>query len=172
MDKSKTMHTFEGVKCNNASNHSDPVKILSEELKHIKAFCEELKGSLHKNCLIENDKKAFDRMKNENIKMIADVNILKEDIKEINKNYNDLCQRINKIEEDNKNIRQFNKNLIKFIEGKPLVNNNPIKVDSSMPISELSAFNSVQTVPNMDNNIEKTILPQKKRFLIPKRDEY
>jgi hypothetical protein len=90
---------------------------LTEEFEHLKKFVKDLKISHEENCIMENEKKNFDRIKNDHIKLNADTNILKEDVKEILTNMQQLTKRINFLEEENKNLRTHNKNLVKFIQG-------------------------------------------------------
>ena len=86
-------------------------------MDHLKKFCKDLKTSHVENCIMENEKKNFDKIKNDHIKLHADMSILKEDIKEILTNYQQIAKRVNFLEEENKNLRQHNKNLVKFIQG-------------------------------------------------------
>lgn len=92
------------------------IKNFTEELERIKNFCREIKKAQEENCIMENEKKTFDKMKNEYIKLSADLSIMKEDIKEILSNYHALLKRVNYIEEENKNLRSHNKNLVKLIQ--------------------------------------------------------
>ena len=111
---------------NNDSNRLsyNHIKNFTEELERIKSVCKELKKSLEENCIMENEKKTFDKMKNEYIKITSDVGIIKEDIKEILLNYGNLNKRLNYLEEENTNLRNHNKNLIKLMQNKNDFNNN------------------------------------------------
>jgi hypothetical protein len=72
---------------------------LTEEIQHIKNFCKELKKTQEENCIMENEKKNFEKMKSEHIKLHADLNILKEDVKEILSNYSNLVKRVMYLED-------------------------------------------------------------------------
>jgi predicted patatin/cPLA2 family phospholipase len=67
------------------------------------------------NCIMANERKNFEKMKNEHIKLTADYNILKEDMQEMMMNYHNIARRLNALEEENTNLRSHNKNLVKFV---------------------------------------------------------
>ena len=100
------------------------IKNFTEELERVKSFCKEIKKSQEENCIMENEKRTFDKMKNEYIKLSADINIMKEDIKEILTNSHSLIKRVNFLEEENKNLRKHNKNLVKLIQNRAAINPN------------------------------------------------
>jgi hypothetical protein len=95
----------------------ESLKNLTEEFEHLRKFVKDLKISHEENCIMENEKKDFDRIKNDHIKLNADMGILKEDVKEILTNYQIIMKRVNSLEDENKNLRMHNKNLVKFIQG-------------------------------------------------------
>ncbi len=98
------------------------IKNFTEELERVKNFCKEIKKGQEENCIMENEKRTFDKMKNEYIKLSADMNIMKEDIKEILANYHSLVKRVSFLEEENKNLRKHNKNLVKLIQNRAVAN--------------------------------------------------
>lgn len=176
----------------------EAIKNLTDELEHVKQFCKTMKQTMEENCIMANEKKAFDRMKNDFIKVSADVNIIKEDMKEMMTNFHEMMQKVNKLEEENKNLRAHNKNLVKFVQSRfksdeqiPTFRDNDynnyykeiseqrpkssnINVEYSTPISEFSAFNSMHNTSSVEmnniigNNVERN---RKRRFLLPKSDE-
>jgi hypothetical protein len=85
-------------------------------MEHLKEVCKDLKKTQEENCLFHNEKTVFEKMKNEHIKINADMNIIKDDIKEILGNYHNLVKRVVGLEEENKNLRAHNKNLIKHVQ--------------------------------------------------------
>jgi hypothetical protein len=85
------------------------------------------------------EKKTFEKIKNEHIKLHADMNILKEDMKEILTNYHNLLQRITQLEDENSNLRNHNKNLIKFIQG------------GAQNLNQNSLFQNHQNVNSINN---------------------
>ena len=80
---------------------------------------------------MQNEKKNFEKMKSEHIKLHADLNILKEDVKEILNNYSNLVKRVMYLEDENKNLRQHNKNLVRYISQSGGVPENIAKFNSS-----------------------------------------
>ena len=78
--------------------------------------------------MVDNEKKAFNKMKNDFIKQSADINIMKEDMGELMKNLHFLMRRMDTLEEENKNLRKHNSNLVKFVknigEGNSGIRNN------------------------------------------------
>jgi len=91
------------------------IKSLIDEIEHLKDFCKDLKRSQEENCIMQNERNIFDKIKNEHIKLNADTNIMKEDIKEILGNYHNLMKRVAILEDENKNLRAHNKNLVRFV---------------------------------------------------------
>jgi chromosome segregation ATPase len=94
----------------------EQLKNLNEEIDHIKEFCKNIKRSVDESCLLDNDKKAFNKMKNDFIKQSADINILKDDMQEMMRNMHFMVKRIETLEEENKNLRKHNQNLIRFVK--------------------------------------------------------
>lgn len=180
----------------------DNIKNIYEEIEHVKEYTKDIKKSIEQNCIMENEKKNFDKMKNEFIKLNADVNIMKEDMKEVMGSLHNILKRINFLEDENKNLRQHNKNLVKFVQNRNNKGNSNmniqeddqnedqytmgnrtqskynqmmrnVNVEQSSPLSELSAFNtvnnsSVEFNNNINNNLERN---RSRRFLIPRSDE-
>lgn len=141
----------------------ESIKTLTEEFDHLKKFVKDLKISHEENCIMENEKKNFERIKNDHIKLNADMNILKEDVKEILTNMHQLTKRVNFLEEENKNLRLHNKNLVKFIQGsdseqgnpKSYMNNNNPQYGSNFNFNSGLAVNT-----NYDEEINNTKFTQ------------
>jgi len=94
----------------------DNLKNLNDEIDHIKEYCKDLKSKVESNIMIDKDKKAFGKIKNDFIKQSADINIMKEDMGEMMKNLHFLMRRMDVLEEENKNLRRHNQNLVKFVK--------------------------------------------------------
>jgi hypothetical protein len=93
----------------------DNMKSLMDEIEHLKRYCKDLKGTMEENCIMGNERKNFEKMKNEHIKLIADFNIVKEDMQEMLTNYHNLSKRMSILEEENRHLRTHNKNLVKYV---------------------------------------------------------
>lgn len=132
----------------------DSVKMLGDEVQHIKDFCLNLKRTVEENCILENEKKNFEKIKNENIKINADLTIMKEDIKEILGNYHNLVKRVNFLEEENANLRKHNKNLVRFIsQHKTRGGNIQIQDQQELLYPDNVDTNPVRLRSNNNNNI-------------------
>ena len=83
-----------------------------EELEHIKDFCRNLQKTQQSNCLVTHERKNFENMKSEVIKLSSDVNIIKEELSEINNIFQQINIRINKLEDENNNLKYQNKKAI------------------------------------------------------------
>ncbi len=92
------------------------LKNLIDEMEHLKEVCKDLKKTQEENCLLHNEKTIFEKIKNEHIKLNADMSIIKDDIKEILGNYHNLMKRVVALEEENKNLRAHNKNLVRNMQ--------------------------------------------------------
>jgi chromosome segregation ATPase len=136
----------------------ESIKSLIDEVNHIKEFCKELKKSHDENCIMQNEKKNFEKMKTEHIKLHADMNIIKEDIKEILGNYQHLLHRVNFLEEENKNLRQHNRNLIKYVQSG----------GSNIPNYGTGNLNNKNNTLNNYPNTNQ--IPNQNRLVLPQED--
>lgn len=114
---------------NNSTNKDIIFQKFKDELKHIKSYCETLDRELKNHCLLSNEKKEFENIKKENIKLLADVGILKEDMIDVMKKYQLLTSRISQLETENEILKNQNKNLINFISSN--ANNNNININNT-----------------------------------------
>ena len=120
---------------------SNIINKLTEEVEHIKNYCNELKRQFDNHCIIKNERKEFDNIKKENIKLIAEVSILKDDVAELMKKYSLINNKIDCIQQENNNLKNQNKNLMNFIS---IISNN----NSNAEIKRLKSLNM-----NQNNNI-------------------
>ena len=88
---------------------------LTQEVQHIKNYCNELQRQFDNHCLIKNEKKEFENIKKENIKLTAEVSILKDDVAELMKKYGNINNKIESMQQENNNLKIQNKNLLNFI---------------------------------------------------------
>jgi hypothetical protein len=172
----------------------DNMKSLMDEIEHLKNFCRDLKQTMEENCVMGNERKNFEKMKSENIKLTADFNILKEDMQEMMTNYHNIAKRVTQLEEENKSLRIHNKNLVKFVSKNKGVGNNEeifqydyeeqpnyydkrmnrTNIDNSYH-NDMSHFNNMNMTVNNTSSAEMNHIIQgnqdrfqKGRFLIPK----
>ena len=121
---------------------------LTEEVEHIKNYCNELQRQFDNHCLIKNEKKEFENIKKENIKLTAEVSILKDDVAELMKKFSLINNKIDSMQQENNSLRMQNKNLLNFIS---IMNNS-----SSGGLKKFKTFNMNQTsdnsLLNLNNN--------------------
>ena len=121
---------------------------LTEEVEHIKNYCNELQRQFDNHCLIKNEKKEFENIKKENIKLTAEVSILKDDVADLMKKFSLINNKIDSMQQENNSLRMQNKNLLNFIS---IMNNS-----SSGGLKKFKTFNMNQTsdnsLLNLNNN--------------------
>jgi hypothetical protein len=147
----KLRNNSQMVRNNNNFMKKDPNKEafilgkLTEEVEHIKNYCNELQRQFDNHCLIKNEKKEFENIKKENIKLTAEVSILKDDVAELMKKFSLINNKIDSMQQENNNLRMQNKNLLNFIS---IMNNS-----SSGGLKKFKTFNMNQTSDNSLLNI-------------------
>ena len=139
------------VTYNNNFMRKDPnkesiiINKLTEEVEHIKNYCNELQRQFNNHCIIKNERKEFDNIKKENIKLTAEVSILKDDVAELMKKFSLINNKIDNIQQENNNLKIQNKHLLDFISIMNSSNNN-------LDIKRLKSFNM-----NSNNNNSKNL---------------
>jgi len=147
----KLRNNSQMVKNNNNFIRKDPNKEaiilgkLTEEVEHIKNYCNELQRQFDNHCLIKSEKKEFENIKKENIKLTAEVSILKDDVAELMKKFSLINNKIDSMQQENNSLRMQNKNLLNFIS---IMNNS-----SSGGLKKFKNFNMDQTSNNSLLNI-------------------
>ena len=144
------------IKHNNNFMRKDPNKEsfilnkLTTEVEHIKNYCNELQRQFDNHCLIKNEKKEFENIKKENIKLTAEVSILKDDVADLMKKFNLINNKIDSMTQENNNLKMQNKNLLNFLSIISNNSNNGIRRLKSLNMNQLSN-NSLLNINN--NNI-------------------
>ena len=150
----KLRNNSQMIRNNNNFMRKDPNKEsiilgkLTEEVEHIKNYCNELQRQFDNHCLIKNEKKEFENIKKENIKLTAEVSILKDDVAELMKKFSLINNKIDSMQQENNSLRMQNKNLLNFIS---IMNNS-----SSGGLKKFKTFNMDQasntSLLNINNN--------------------
>ena len=124
---------------------------LTNEVEHIKNYCNELQRQFDNHCLIRNERREFENIKKENIKLTAEISILKEDVSELMKKVSIINNRIESIQQENNTLKLQNKNLLNFLS---IMNNNTngIKKLKSFNMNQISNNNSMLNINNNSNN--------------------
>ena len=120
-EKIKNIKTFHNEKV-----YFQNLQSFLDELEHIKDFCRNLQKTQQEYCLMANERKNFEKMKSDVIKISSDVNIIKDEFQEINSIFKQISNRISNLEDENNNLKNQNKNLIKNIKQ---ASTNPIRND-------------------------------------------
>ena len=131
---------------------------LTQEVQHIKNYCNELQRQFDNHCLIKNEKKEFENIKKENIKLTAEVSILKDDVAELMKKYGIINNKIDSMQQENNNLKIQNKNLLNFIS--IMSNSNSINgikklKNFNMNMNNQEFINKNQNNDSMNMNIIK-----------------
>jgi TolA-binding protein len=157
-------------KSNFSKNSNETLEKMNDEFFHINNYLKELNLQIDNNCLYQKEKENFNFLKKENIKMLSDVSIMKDDIKDLILKFKNLNDKINEMQKQNEIIKNQNKNLINFIENNKnnqtenFITNESFNFNkNNQIISNLSVFNNFQsknlnlnTYSDFSNNILNT----------------
>lgn len=107
-------------------------ELIKAELNEIKKYCNTIDKEVKNHCVLSKDQKEIDQIKKENIKLRSDVNILKDDMKELLKQFESLSSRLTIIGEQNRDIDKkilstnasVRSSNVDFILSKSIKNNN------------------------------------------------
>ena len=133
-------------------NSNETLEKMNDEFFHINNYLKELNLKIDNNCLYQKEKENFNFLKKENIKMLSDVSIMKDDIKDLILKFKNLNDKINEMQKQNEIIKNQNKNLINFIENNKnnqtenFITNESFNFNkNNQIISNLSVFNNFQS---------------------------
>jgi hypothetical protein len=101
-------------KSNFSKNSNETLEKMNDEFFHINNYLKELNLQIDNNCLYQKEKENFNFLKKENIKMLSDVSIMKDDIKDLILKFKNLNDKINEMQKQNEIIKNQNNNLINF----------------------------------------------------------
>ena len=144
-----------------------PYRQLSFELIEINKLINNLKDQIYFNCIMDNEKKTFEKMKEDNINLNDEFNKLKDNLKLLDINYKFLLKKLSDVEEEQIYLQNENKKLIDYIEEryinknynqkpknnqKYLIPNSNKKILTSLGTESKS---SLEMFKNIDKNLEK-----------------
>ena len=144
-----------------------PYRQLSFELIEINKLIKNLKDQIYFNCIMDNEKKTFEKMKEDNINLNDEFNKLKDNLKLLDINYKFLLKKLSDVEEEQIYLQNENKKLIDYIEEryinknynqkpknnqKYLIPNSNKKILTSLGTESKS---SLEMFKNIDKNLEK-----------------
>ena len=113
---------------------------LSLEIREVNKFINNLKDQIYFNCIMDNEKINFEKMKDDNIKLNDELNKLKDNLKILDVNYKFLLKKLSEAEEEQIYLQNENKKLIDYIQQRYMKRN----------------FNNIQ-----QNNVNRNFLFQK-----------
>ena len=144
-----------------------PYRQLSFELIEINKLIKNLKDQIYFNCIMDNEKKTFEKMKEDNINLNDEFNKLKDNLKLLDINYKFLLKKLSDVEEEQIYLQNENKKLIDYIEERYINKNNNQKPKNNqkylIPNSNKKILTSLGTesksslemFKNIDKNLEK-----------------
>ena len=89
---------------------------LSLDIREVNKFINSLKDQIYFNCIMDNEKKNFEKMKDDNIKLNDELNKLKDNLKILDVNYKFLLKKLSEAEEEQIYLQNENKKLIDYIQ--------------------------------------------------------
>ena len=141
---------------------------LSLEIREVNKFINNLKDQIYFNCIMDDEKKTFEKMKDDNIKLNDELNKLKDNIKILDVNYKFLLKKLSEAEEEQIYLQNENKKLIDYIQQRYMKRNFNNIQQNSVNRNFLFQKNSSQKILtslgttnkssyDMYNNIERNI---------------
>ena len=110
---------------------------LSLDIGEVNKYINNLKDQIYFNCIMDNEKKNFEKMKEDNIKLNEELTKLKDNLKILDVNYKFLLRKLSETEEEQIYLQNENKKLIDYIHQRYMKRN----------------FNQIQ-----QNNVNKNFL--------------
>ena len=110
---------------------------LSLDIGEVNKYINNLKDQIYFNCIMDNEKKNFEKMKEDNIKLNEELTKLKDNLKILDINYKYLLRKLSETEEEQIYLQNENKKLIDYIQQRYMKRN----------------FNQIQ-----QNNVNKNFL--------------
>ena len=89
---------------------------LSLDIREVNKFINSLKDQIYFNCIMDNEKINFEKMKDDNIKLNDELNKLKDNLKILDVNYKFLLKKLSEAEEEQIYLQNENKKLIDYIQ--------------------------------------------------------
>ena len=140
------------------------VRGLTEELEVVKRLFKELKKQTEENCIMYNEKRQFEKLKSDFIKLNADNNIMRQEMAEVTGEVSELIKRVQFLEEENRYLRKMNKNYGKYFAEE---NDNFGKEKDEERLDNRMQMGFNTSTVEMNNIISND---RKRYYLIPKTD--
>ena len=138
----EALRTFMKDSCNiDKPKLNDNIMSLYKEIESTRGLCNNIKVYVHDNCYLLNEKKSYDKMKEDNTMINKEISNIKKTIKTGTEAYKALIQKITVLEEDQIQLQKENEKLIKYIKER--------------------YFNTVSQTVNSNNSLPQSMIKQK-----------
>ena len=162
----EALRTFMKDSCNiDKPKLNDNILSLYKEIESTRGLCNNIKVYVHDNCYLLNEKKSYEKMKEENTMINKEISNLKKTIKTGTEAYKALIQKITVLEEDQIQLQNENEKLIKYIKERyfntvsQTVNSNYSLPQSLLKQKQILTSLGTQNISSIDlfNNINRNL---------------
>ena len=162
----EALRTFMKDSCNiDKPKLNDNILSLYKEIESTRGLCNNIKVYVHDNCYLLNEKKSYEKMKEENTMINKEISNLKKTIKTGTEAYKALIQKITVLEEDQIQLQNENEKLIKYIKERyfntvsQTVNSNYSLPQSLIKQKQILTSLGTQNISSIDlfNNINRNL---------------
>ena len=162
----EALRTFMKDSCNiDKPKLNDNIMSLYKEIESTRELCNNIKVYVHDNCYLLNEKKSYDKMKEDNTMINKEISNIKKTIKTGTEAYKALIQKITVLEEDQIQLQKENEKLIKYIKERyfntvsQTVNSNNSLPQSMIKQKQILTGLSTQNISSIDlfNNINRNL---------------
>ena len=162
----EALRTFMKDSCNiDKPKLNDNIMSLYKEIESTRELCNNIKVYVHDNCYLLNEKKSYDKMKEDNTMINKEISNIKKTIKTGTEAYKALIQKITVLEEDQIQLQKENEKLIKYIKERyfntvsQTVNSNYSLPQSMIKQKQILTSLGTQNISSIDlfNNINRNL---------------
>ena len=162
----EALRTFMKDSCNiDKPKLNDNIMSLYKEIESTRGLCNNIKVYVHDNCYLLNEKKSYDKMKEDNTMINKEISNIKKTIKTGTEAYKALIQKITVLEEDQIQLQKENEKLIKYIKERyfntvsQTVNSNYSLPQSMIKQKQILTSLGTQNLSSIDlfNNINRNL---------------
>ena len=162
----EALRTFMKDSCNiDKPKLNDNIMSLYKDIESTRGLCNNIKVYVHDNCYLLNEKKSYDKMKEDNTMINKEISNIKKTIKTGTEAYKALIQKITVLEEDQIQLQKENEKLIKYIKERyfntvsQTVNSNYSLPQSMIKQKQILTSLGTQNISSIDlfNNINRNL---------------
>ena len=162
----EALRTFMKDSCNiDKPKLNDNIMSLYKDIESTRGLCNNIQVYVHDNCYLLNEKKSYDKMKEDNTMINKEISNIKKTIKTGTEAYKALIQKITVLEEDQIQLQKENEKLIKYIKERyfntvsQTVNSNYSLPQSMIKQKQILTSLGTQNISSIDlfNNINRNL---------------